>query len=121
MQPAANSEQMGDTPMHSDDEESKTDKRARVAREIFHNQQTQVKPLEGPEVSQSAGKNERKIAHYLKDELEPYWKYVDLEDPDNEDFFLIKGFLHSKHRNGSVYYEFDGRKHSENLAENILS
>ena len=39
-----------------------------------------------------AGRNERKAAAWLKNEGPE--KYVDMEDPDNANFTLVKGYLH---------------------------
>ena len=56
------------------------------------------------DTSGQAGRNERKIEHYLKNDGPE--KYIDMDDPDNANFCLIKGFLH-RFGDHSIYYEYD--------------
>ena len=66
-------------------------------------------PLKTADMDKSgqAGRNERKIIHYLKDDGPE--KYIDMEDPDNANFCLVKGFLH-RFNDHSVYYEYDANR-----------
>ena len=71
--------------------------------------EVESKPLKKAEEDKSgqAGRNERKIAHYLKDDGPE--KYIDMDDPDNASFLLVKGFLH-KFGDHSIYYEYDANR-----------